>query len=220
MQIAIDGPSGSGKSTISKMVAKNLGYEYLDTGAMYRCIALLGLRRGVDLEDAQMLRVLVDEIEMTFCDGRVFLFGEDVTEAIRGTDVESVVFYPARERYVRQRLVALQQKMAANRSIVMDGRDIGTVVLPNASLKIFLTASPEIRAERRMKQMKQKDPAQYEQVLRDIIRRDEVDSKRLESPLIKAIDAVEVDTSCLTIDEVVVHIIRMADCISQGAICE
>ena len=206
-QIAIDGPAGAGKSTIAKIVSKKLGFIYVDTGAMYRSAALFFLKKGVDLSDEKVCSGLVDEIDISlkYEDGaqKVILNDEDVTGQIRTEEVSNsaskTAVYPA----VRAKLSALQKKIAEENDVVMDGRDIGTVVLPNAFLKIYLTASVECRAERRYKEMLEKGEApDLETIKEDIRDRDYRDMHRSEEPLKKADDAVEIDSSDMTIDEV------------------
>lgn len=203
--IAIDGPAGAGKSTIAKALAKSLGAMYLDTGAMYRAFGLYMLRRGADRDTAAILACVNDvDIDVRFVDGaqRMFLLGEDVTDAIRQPEVSLAASNVSAVPQVRERMVALQRKIAEGHSVVMDGRDIGTVVLPNATLKIFLTASAEERARRRCLELEQKGaPVPYEQVLKEMIERDYQDTHRAASPLKAAEDAVHVDTSDLTLDE-------------------
>lgn len=206
-QIAIDGPAGAGKSTIAKIVSKKLGFIYVDTGAMYRSAALFFLKKGVDLSDEKVCSGLVDEIDISlkYEDGaqKVILNDEDVAGQIRTEEVSNsaskTAVYPA----VRAKLSALQKKIAEENDVVMDGRDIGTVVLPNAFLKIYLTASVECRAERRYKEMLEKGEApDLETIKEDIRDRDYRDMHRSEAPLKKADDAVEIDSSDMTIDEV------------------
>lgn len=203
--IAIDGPAGAGKSTIAKALAKSLGAMYLDTGAMYRAFGLYMLRRGADRDTAAILACVNDvDIDVRFVDGaqRMFLLGEDVTDAIRQPEVSLAASNVSAVPQVRERMVALQRKIAEGHSVVMDGRDIGTVVLPNATLKIFLTASAEERARRRCLELEQKGaPVPYEQVLKEMIERDYQDTHRAASPLKAAEDAVHVDTSDMTLDE-------------------
>lgn len=208
MQVAIDGPASSGKSTISKLIAKKNQFLYLDTGAMYRAVTLAALRQGIGLSDAQAMLPILDKLEIRFEQAgeqqKVFLNGEDVTQAIRSLEVTRNVSEVSALRVVREKLVHLQRDIAANHSIIMDGRDIGTVVLPHAELKVFLVASVEERAKRRFKENEEKGiHLDYEKLVEEIRHRDELDSNRAESPLKKAEDAVELDTTSLTIEEVV-----------------
>jgi cytidylate kinase len=198
MLIAIDGPAGAGKSTVARAVAEALGFTYLDTGAMYRCVALAELRGAED--------PLSCEIELG---GQVTLDGEDVTETIRAPEVSARASEVAARPEVRGHLVALQRTMLRNGDYVAEGRDIGTVVAPDAELKVFLTASPQERAQRRAEQIGA-DPGQ---VLAEQIERDERDSTREHSPLAPAPDALRVDTTGLSVDEVVARIARLAQAV-------
>ena len=213
--IAIDGPAGAGKSTMAKALAKALGAMYLDTGAMYRAFGLFMLRKGAVNDAAAVARCVEDvDIAVRFVDGaqRLYLSGEDVTDAIREPEVSMAASTVSAVPQVRERMVALQRKIAEGQNVVMDGRDIGTKVLPNATLKIYLTASAEERARRRCKELEEKGKAEpYEQVLRDMIQRDYQDTHRAASPLQPAEDAVHVDTSDLTIEESVALMKKMAD---------
>lgn len=208
MQVAIDGPASSGKSTISKLIAKENHFVYLDTGAMYRVVTLAVLRNKISIDDHEAIEKLVQTIEISFSmqDGKqsVFMNGEDVTDEIRSVEVTRNVSAVSALKEVRTRLVHLQQEIAENHSIIMDGRDIGTVVLPQAEIKIFLVASVEERARRRFIENQEKGiEMSYEELVEDIRRRDHIDSTRKESPLRKAEDAIEVDTTKMTIEDVV-----------------
>ena len=208
MQVAIDGPASSGKSTISKLIAKENHFVYLDTGAMYRVVTLAVLRNNISLDDYEAIEKLVQTIEIGFSmqDGKqsVFMNGEDVTDEIRSVEVTKNVSAVSAIKEVRTRLVHLQQEIAENHSIIMDGRDIGTVVLPQAEIKIFLVASVEERAKRRFIENQEKGiEMSYEELVEDIRRRDHIDSTRKESPLRKAEDAIEIDTTTMTIEDVV-----------------
>ena len=212
--IAIDGPAGAGKSTIAKALARELGAMYLDTGAMYRAFGLYMMRRG-DTRDTAAVLACVDDVDVRvrFVDGvqRIFLGDEDVTEAIRAPEVSRAASDISSVAEVRERMVALQRRIAEGHSVVMDGRDIGTKVLPNATIKIYLTASAEVRAERRCKELKQKGmDVAFGDVLRDMIERDYQDSHRAASPLCAAEDAVLVDSTSLTLEEAVSEIKRLA----------
>ena len=204
--IAVDGPAGAGKSTVSKIVAARLGYTYIDTGAMYRAVALKVLQSGKSVED------VTRDIEIKLDDAaRVFLDGVEVTKEIRTPEVSRGASDVAKLGFVRKKLTELQRAMAHQGKVIMDGRDIGTQVLPNADLKIFLTATVEERARRRFEELKLKGiAADFEQVRKEIILRDKQDSTREIAPLAQAEDAVLLDSTSLTIDEVVVEILRLA----------
>ena len=202
--IAIDGPAGAGKSTVAKAIAAELNAMYLDTGAMYRAFGLYMMRKGA-VNDPDAILTAVNDVDITveFIDGaqHILLNGEDVTCAIREPEVSMAASAVSTVPEVRARMVALQQKIAEGHSVVMDGRDIGTKVLPNATLKIFLTASPEVRAKRRCLELEQKHmPEPYEKVLEDMKARDYQDTHRAASPLCQAEDAKLVDTSDLTLE--------------------
>ena len=208
MNIAIDGPAGAGKSTIAKKLAKDLGFIYVDTGAMYRAMALYFLERGIPALDKTAVCGLADGIDISilYQDGQqqVLLNGENVNDKIRREDVgnmaSAISVYPA----VRQKLVALQQKIAKTADVIMDGRDIGTCVLPDAEVKIYLTASPYTRAKRRFDELKEKgEGCDLSAIQKDIEERDFRDMHRAASPLKQADDALLIDSSELGIDEVV-----------------
>lgn len=208
INIAIDGPAGAGKSTIAKMLAKELGYVYVDTGAMYRAMAYYFLQQGIDKEDEAAINAAVDGADVTirYEDGaqKVLLNGEDVTGSLRteqvGNMASSTSVYPA----VRVKLVALQQKLAKTADVIMDGRDIGTCVLPDAQVKIYLTASVETRAKRRYDELVEKgEHADLAKIAEDIKERDYRDMHREMSPLRQADDAVLVDSSDMSIEQVV-----------------
>ena len=209
INVAIDGPAGAGKSTIAKAAAAELGYIYIDTGALYRSIALQALKVNsldslTDDEIISCLDYIKLELKFTGNSQRVFLNDEDVSEKIRTAEVSMGASRVSAVPKVREFLFELQKKNAEENNVIMDGRDIGTVVLPNADLKIFLTASAEERASRRYLEMKQKpDCPSYQQILDDIIKRDYDDSHRKISPLKKADDAVEIDTTNMSADEVI-----------------
>lgn len=206
-QIAIDGPSGAGKSTMAKHISKKLGIMYLDTGAMYRAMALKAIRLGLDTKDAGQVAPIADttHIGITFDNGNqsVWLDGEDITSLIRTNEISKGASDISAHAVIRERLVALQQQIASDHSVVMDGRDIGTHVLPNAQVKIYLTASVEDRARRRFDELKEKglSDISYEALVKEIETRDYNDSNRRHSPLRKADDAVLVDTSNLSIEQ-------------------
>lgn len=210
--IAIDGPAGAGKSTIAKLVAKQLDYIYVDTGAMYRAIAYELVRTGVDIEDEKALTDACAgmKIEIQYEDGvqQVYMNGENVTPYLRTEETGNMASRSSAKASVRAALLDIQRNLAIEHNVVMDGRDIGTHVLPNAEVKIYLTASAEERANRRFKEMTEKgETADYEKIKADIIERDERDMNREIAPLKKAEDAVLIDSSNMTIDEVVVAIL-------------
>jgi CMP/dCMP kinase len=213
--IAIDGPVGSGKSTLARRVAELLGYVYIDTGAMYRSIALKALRRSVPLEAADPLTALAADtrIDLRARDGgqQVFLDGEDVTSAIRTPEVAQAASKVAVVPGVRRVLVAEQRRAGGRGGVVMEGRDIGTVVFPDAELKIFLTASPEIRAERRWREHQQKgDAIDLARTLEEIRERDRRDREREDSPLVRAKDATVVDSTAMEPEEVAGLVVMLA----------
>jgi len=212
--IAVDGPAGSGKSTTARQLAQKLGYLYLDTGAMYRAFTLKVLREKVDPDNLEALEKLAEQTEIKLVPDasgiRVYLDGEDVTDLIRTPEIDRVISKVSRVKVVRERMVTLQRKIGKDGGIVAEGRDIGTVVFPNADVKIYLIASPQERARRRLKELQAKGVAiSFEEVLADIQRRDKIDSTREISPLKKAADAIEVDTTNLSIDEQVEKIYRI-----------
>jgi cytidylate kinase len=211
--IAIDGPGGAGKSTIAKLLAKRLNYIHLDTGAMYRAVTLAALQNSIDFNKKNELVELTKNIDITFDeDGEIFLNGKNVSEEIRTAEVNSHVSQIAAVKGVREVLVEKQQQLAQNNMVVMDGRDITTVVLPEAEYKFFLTASLEERAKRRYQEVKLKDSeADFEKVKESIARRDKLDSERKHSPLKKAEDAVLVDTTELSIDQVLDKMITIIE---------
>lgn len=205
--IAIDGPAGAGKSTIAKKVSAELGFIYLDTGAMYRTVALKAIQNGVDTESEEDLTGIVNAINITISHDdntqKIFLDGRDVSEDIRTAEVSVGASKVAVFQAVRLKMVELQRKIAAEEDVVMDGRDIGSYVLPNANLKVFLTASVDERARRRFDELVLKgQKVNFEEVRDDMIYRDNNDSKRAFAPLVKVPDAIEIDSTSMTIDEV------------------
>lgn len=220
--VAVDGPAGAGKSSISKTVASDLGFVYIDTGAMYRCAALYAINNGIDIRnESEKLVGRLDEINIdmkhTTEGQRVFLNGEDVSERIRREDVSVGASDVAVIAEVRKKLVELQQKMAKTDNVIMDGRDICTTVLPNAQVKIFLTASTDARAQRRYKELLEKGvECDFETIKRDMEYRDKNDSSRAVSPLKKADDATLVDTTALTFDESVKRIKELVEACLEG----
>jgi len=214
--IAIDGPAGAGKSTIAKKIAKEKGYIYVDTGAMYRAMALFLLQENVTAEESEKISTKCKEadISIEYRDGEqiVLLNGENVNGKIRTEEVGNMASASSVNGDVRRKLVELQQKLAATTDVVMDGRDIGTCVLPNANLKIYLTASSQVRAKRRYDELCAKgESADLAKIDQDIIERDYRDMHRELSPLMQAEDAILVDSSDMTIDEVVTKIIGLAN---------
>ena len=211
--VAIDGPAGAGKSTVAKLAAKELGYTYIDTGAMYRAVAWKTLQRKADVTDALILGVVKDiDVRLAYKDGvtQVFVDGQEITGEIRTPEVSHIVSQVAALGPVREKMVDLQRQMATEGGVLMDGRDIATHVLPNADVKIFLTASIEERAQRRWKEMKEKGyDMSLEELQKDIAARDKADSEREISPLVQADDATLLDTTGLSIDGVVARILAM-----------
>ena len=202
MIIAIDGPSAAGKSTVAKLLAKELGVEYIDTGAMYRAVALKVEREKIDPDDSAALASLLDRTEVDLAGAQVLLDGEDVSGLIRTEEVSMLASRVSAIPAVRQKLVALQREMGARKSVVMDGRDIGSNVFPEADHKFFITASPEVRAQRRLKELVLRgEEAKFEEVLEDVKKRDYDDSHRALNPLIQTEDAILIVTDDLGIDE-------------------
>ena len=215
INVAIDGPAGAGKSTISRAAAKELGFIYIDTGALYRTVGLNALRKGADVNDREsVIATLTDDlkVELRFIEGeqRMFLNDEDVSDKIRTPEVSSAASVTSAVPEVRKYLFDLQKNLAKTNNCIMDGRDIGTVVLPDAKVKIFLTASPEARADRRYKELIEKGmDVKYEDVLADMIKRDYDDSHRAIAPLKQADDAILADTSGNTLEESIALIIKI-----------
>lgn len=213
-KIAIDGPAGAGKSTIAKVIAKKLGFIYVDTGAMYRAMALFIMNEGIDPKDAEAISNKCKEADITirYENGEqiVFLNGENVNSLIRTQQVGNMASLTSPNQEVRKKLVELQQKLAADADVVMDGRDIGTCVLPDAEVKVFLTAGSRVRAERRYKELTAKgEVCDIDVIEKEIIERDNQDMTREISPLKAAEDAAFVDSSYMTIEEVAETIIGM-----------
>ena len=213
--IAIDGPAGAGKSTIAKLAARKLSYIYIDTGAMYRAIGLYVYRKQIEETDIQAIGEAAKETEVfiRYIDGErhVYLNGEDVSEEIRKEHIGHMASVVGAVPAVRAHLLDLQRQIAKESDIIMDGRDIGTCILPNADVKIFLTATPEERARRRFLELQAKgDPTPYEEVLADIKERDYRDTHREIAPLKQAEDAVYLDTSNMTIDEAAAKVVELA----------
>ena len=204
--VAIDGPSGAGKSSLARRCAQELGFLYVDTGAIYRTVGLAALRRGIDRKDEAQVAAILPELDIAlrYEDGeqRMFLNGEDVSRQIRLPEISLCASDVSAHAAVRDYLMETQRRLAREHRVIMDGRDIGTVVLPDATLKIYLTASAEARAERRMKELAAKGVEQsFEEVLREIVQRDEQDMSREVAPLRRAEDAVLVDTTEIDFEE-------------------
>lgn len=214
--IAIDGPSGTGKSTTAKDLSNTLGIAYVDTGAMYRAIGYVLNKQGVNLNDenAVVENMSKIDLELQYVDGnqRIYANGEDVTDTIRTQEIGEFASTIAVYKDVRKKLVQMQQEIANKNDVIMDGRDIGSCVLPLASFKFYLDANPEVRAKRRIHELKEKGTtASYDQVLQEIIERDERDKNREESPLVKASDAIYIDTSNLTKGQVVSLMLKIIE---------
>lgn len=208
--IAIDGPAGAGKSTVAKIVAAKLNFRYVDTGAMYRALTLKALRAGIDVEDEEAAGRLAEDTRVELRDGRVYCDGEDVTELIRAPQVSEAVSLVARSPRVRERMVQLQREMAAGGRVVMDGRDIGSYVLPEARYKFFLTASLRERARRRAAELARQgyQGLDLKMIEAELARRDAMDAGREVAPLVKPRDAVCIDTTALAPAEVAERILR------------
>jgi len=204
--VAIDGPAGSGKSTIAKIVCKELGFTHIDTGAMYRAVGLYALNKKIDIYDEEAVNNILDEIDIKYVDGKIYLNGNDVSGVIRTPEVSNAASRVSSYKLVREKLVYLQQKASENGMYILDGRDIGYKVLPNANLKVFLTASIDCRAQRRFLELPN---ANLEEIKEQIKIRDHNDSTRKESPLKMADDAILVDTTEMTIEEVSNKIISL-----------
>ncbi|MBR3005869.1 MAG: (d)CMP kinase [Erysipelotrichaceae bacterium] len=211
INIAIDGPSAAGKSTIADELAKILGYTHLDTGAMYRAVALKAIRDGIALDDEEKIVAMIDAMDLEMpADGRVILENEDVSKAIRTDEISMGASNVSKLQGCRAALVKMQQKICQNGGYFLDGRDIGTVVLKDAPVKIYMVASAEARAQRRVLQNRENGlEADYETILEDIRKRDYQDMHREHSPLTKAEDAIEIDTSDMTIKEVVDAVLKI-----------
>ena len=207
--VAIDGPAGAGKGTITKLVGEKLNLVNVDTGATFRCVALNMLKENVGIDEEEKIKALLEKINIEmYPDGEIFLNGEDVTKKIRENDVNNFVSPVSTIKVVRDKLLEIQRKIAEGKNVIMEGRDIGTTVFPNADVKIYLDATPEERARRRVLQNKEKGiETSYEEVLENIKDRDYRDSNREIAPLRKAEDAIYIDSSDMTIEEVVNKVI-------------
>lgn len=204
ISVAIDGPAGAGKSTIAKLVAKNFDLMYINTGAMYRAVALVAKEKNIGDTDVDALCEIIDSFDMKFENDDLILNGENIQEKITMPEISGIVSKYASIKEVRSKLVKLQRDMSKKFDVIMDGRDIGTVVLKDSKFKFFLTATPQARAERRYKELKDRGlSVDYSTILEDIKKRDYIDSHREVDPLKKAEDAIEIDTTNLTIDDVV-----------------
>ena len=203
MIVAIDGPAGSGKSTVSKMIADDIGFIYLDTGAMYRLFAYKLIKENVDMDNNEEELRILEDLNIDMKNGKFYLDNEDVSDKIRSREVSSGASKVARIKEVREKMVDIQREFSKSKNVILDGRDIGTVVFPNADLKIYLNAASEVRAKRRFEELKEKDKnVNYNEILKEIEERDYHDSSRKESPLRIADDAIVIDTTDSTIDEV------------------
>lgn len=217
MIITIDGPAGAGKSTVARALARRLGFRFLDTGAMYRAVALAGKRQGLDWDVPDELAKLAGKLDIRVVGDRVLMDGEDVTEEVRTSEVTAVTRYAAGNPKVRERLVELQRALAGDDDVITEGRDQGTVVFPNAACKFFLTASPEERARRRLRDLKfQGEPVTLEQVLAAQELRDREDASRAVGPLVPAADAIQFSTDGLSLDQVVERLERLVKQKTQG----
>ena len=202
--VAIDGPAGSGKSTIAKLLAKKYDLTYIDTGAMYRMITLYLLENNIDINDLKEVERVLNTVNLDMQGDKFFLDNVDVSTKIREKRINDNVSKVASIKIVRSNLVDLQRKISNNKDVILDGRDVGTVIFPNAQVKIFLIASPEERARRRYNEfLEKKTEITYNEVLKSIKERDHIDSTRDESPFVKADDAIELDSTNLTIEDVI-----------------
>ncbi len=209
IRVAIDGPSGAGKSTIAKAVAREMNIDYIDTGAMYRAVGLKVKNSGIDMKDESAMAAMLADTDIDFVKGDIILDGVIVNKEIRANDMSMMASNVSALPAVREKLVELQRKMGQTKSIIMDGRDIGTNVLTDAEVKIFMTASAEERAERRYKELVEKgQDVTFDQILEDIKQRDHNDSTRALNPLRKADDAIELDTTGMSIEEVTQFILN------------
>ena len=211
IRIAIDGPGGAGKSTIAKLVGDKLGLEYIDTGAMYRAVGLKLNRKGIKPDDLISISNVLEETTIDFVNGKIILDGDDVSDIIRTQEISKFASIYSQIPEVRSKLVDIQRRIAAGKSVIMDGRDIGTNVLTDAELKVFLTADSMVRARRRYEELRSKGVnANLDDIHEEIKERDYQDMNRKLNPLVQAEDAIRLDTSDMTIDDVVNTIVAMA----------
>ncbi|MBC6409425.1 MAG: (d)CMP kinase [Ekhidna sp.] len=215
--ITLDGYSGTGKSSTARIVSEKLGYTYIDSGAMYRAVTYHFLNENINLKDTQNIERILRNIKIKFRKGRTFLNGQDVEDVIRSMAVNQYVSQVAAISAVRVKLVQFQRKLGEEKGVVMDGRDIGTVVFPNADLKLFMTADMDIRVERRKNQLLKKGIKENCDDIRcNFIKRDKIDTSREDSPLMKAEDAVEIDTTDLSLNDQVNNIVKLAENLIYG----
>ncbi len=207
--VAIDGPGGSGKSTVAKLLAQKLDYDYLDTGAMYRAVTWLAIKKNIDVDNEEALTNLAANVNITFNKEKVYIDKKNVTDLIRKQLIDKNVSYVARIKGVREAMIFLQRKIARKGNIIVDGRDIGSRVLPEADIKVFLTASLKERALRRYNDLKNTVNITLENVKKDLQKRDKIDKNREFSPLVKVNDAIYIDTTELNVDEVVEKIFNL-----------
>ncbi|MGI6727545.1 MAG: (d)CMP kinase [Anaerovoracaceae bacterium] len=216
-QIALDGPSGAGKSTIAKRVAKALSIDYIDTGAMYRAVAYKMIQEGISPLDRKAIKIMLNDTEINFEEGDTILDGQVISDKIRTPEISKMASSTSAFPEVREKLVALQREMGRTKSVIMDGRDIGTNVFPNAKYKFFLTASVEERAKRRWMELKEKGQVvALSEVQEEMIKRDNNDKTRALNPLCIAYDAVELDTTGFSIDQVTELIIKLVGNVEKG----
>ena len=209
LKVAIDGPAGAGKSTIAKLIAKELGLMYINTGAMYRAVTMIALENNISHDESESLCEIINNMEMQFINDELYLNGENIQSKLSSLDISKNVSNYAAVKQVREKLIECMRKMSDKYDVIMDGRDIGTVVLKDSKNKFFLTATAEARAERRFKELKDNGvEVSYEDILKGIKERDYLDENREVDPLSKAEDAIEIDSTNLKIDEVISCIIN------------
>ncbi|MFK7951844.1 MAG: (d)CMP kinase [Ekhidna sp.] len=209
--IAIDGYSATGKSSTAKQVATKLNYTYIDTGAMYRAVTYFFLKNKVDISDLEQVKESLSSCDIKLVGSDVFLNGTLIKDGLRSMEVSKNVSFVSANSVVREKLVELQRMMGEDSAIVMDGRDIGSVVFPNAELKLFMTADVQIRAQRRKEELERKNiDTEMEEIIENLKERDHIDSTRADSPLVQTQDAVEIDTSYMTLDQQIEKIVQLA----------